>query len=72
MTGQPVNSVVTTDASLPAPAALASSGGQNFRAPEKRIHNQAELDRHVALPRPHAVLLSEHSFGVEVITWLLD
>ena len=54
MTGQPVNLAVTAEASLPAPIASASIGGESFRVPEKRIHNQAELDRHVALPQPCA------------------
>ena len=51
MTGQPVNLAVTAEASLPAPIASAATGGESFRAPEKRIHNQAELDRYVALPQ---------------------
>ena len=54
MTGRPVNLAVAAEASLPAPVAPAAAGGDSFRAPEKRIHNQAELDRHVALPPPCA------------------
>ena len=57
MTGQPVDSVVNAGSSLPAPVAVGQAGTQAFQAPEKRIHNQAELDRHDAVLPYHAVML---------------
>jgi hypothetical protein len=62
MTGHPVNSVVNAGSSLPAPVAVGQAGMQAFRAPEKRIHNQAELDRQDTIFTCHAIMLPSRSF----------
>ena len=46
LTGQPVESVVVAEARLPVPLAASGRQGTSFQPPEKRIHNQADLDRH--------------------------
>ena len=46
MTGQPVDSVVVAEAGLPVPLAASGMQGGAFRPPEKRIHNQTDLNRH--------------------------
>ena len=66
MTGQPVDSVVNAGSSLPAPLAAGQAGTQAFGAPEKRIHNQAELDRHDAGSPCHAGLLPSSGLTKDV------
>ncbi|CAK0782979.1 hypothetical protein CVIRNUC_006174 [Coccomyxa viridis] len=45
LTGQPVDSVVVAEASLPMPLAASGRQGTSFQPPKKRIHSQADLDR---------------------------
>ena len=52
LTGVPVQPLVVAEAQMPAPANSAPAGQPIFAPPEKRIHNNADLDRSAALSLP--------------------